>query len=71
MINLPDDDGRWLEGADLYDSDSEREDEGLPIPDGEMDGDSLPGNGVRRRHSVYWHHPEKRRVSGNFSQAGQ
>lgn len=71
VINLPDDDGRWLEGASLYDSDSEREDEGLPIPDGEMEGDSSPGNGVRRRQSVYWHHPEKRRVSGNFSQAGQ
>jgi len=70
VINLPDDDGTWLEGADLDDSDSEREDGGVSSPNGEMDGDTS-GNGVRRRRSVYWHHPEKRRLSGNLSQTRQ
>jgi len=68
VINLPDDDDGWLGGADLDDSDFEQEDGGASSPNGETDGDISPEQRVRRRHSVYWHHPEKRRVSGNFSQ---
>jgi len=61
VINLPDDDGTWLEGADLDDSDSEREDGGVSSPNGEVDGDTS-GNGVCRCCSVYWHHPERQGV---------
>ncbi|KAF8326836.1 uncharacterized protein EI90DRAFT_3281600 [Cantharellus anzutake] len=68
IINLPDDDGDWIEGSGLGDSDSEREG---GSPSGEVEGGESSGRTAHRRRSVYWHHPEKRRVSGNFNQTGQ
>ena len=52
VINLPDDDGTWLEGADLDDSNSEPEDGGASSPNREMDRDTS-GNGVHQHCSVY------------------
>lgn len=68
MINLPDDDGDWLAGGELDDdSDAGNDDLGTPSPleedstrEPSLDGSTRT---VRRRHSTYWHHPERRRVS--------
>jgi len=72
VMNLPDDDGWISPGAD-EDSDEEIQNpsgSGTPAS-GEGEGPEISeGNGDRkviRRQSTYWHHPDRKRISGSLA----
>jgi hypothetical protein len=69
VINLPDDDGSWM-AEPGHDDDSDSDEIMSPSPpeeaaDGIESGEPAgSGVGVGPRRSTYWHHPERRRLSG-------
>jgi hypothetical protein len=68
VINLSDDDGYWMAEDGHDDNDSDSDEIMTPSPpeavDGVEPGGPVENGRVGRRHSTYWHHPERRRLSG-------
>ena len=68
-MNLPDDDG-WISAGAEDDSDADihgTSGGGTPSGEGEEGDEVLEERGdrrvARRRHSTYWHRPDRKRIS--------